>query len=293
MQEAIRFKKQRDLGDVLTDTFKFIRQEWKPLFSLILRIAGPALLIVVLAYVFYLQTTLGSIGVFDPAYSGTLGASVLLAFGTLIIAALVYYALLYGTILNYIRSYVENNGVVDIPAVKAGVKQNFWSLLGLNVLVGLIIGVGFVFCFFPGVYVGVVLASAASVLVFERRDVSDSISYCFQLIKNEWWITFATLLVLAIIYYMIAIIFQVPQYIYFFIKGFTMAQEVSGADPTSMFDWGYMTLSALGMIANYLLQTILIIGTVLVYFHLNEKKNFSGTMETIEQLGQDTTNDHV
>ena len=105
--------------------------------------------------------------------------------------------------------------------------------------------------------------------------------------------TFATFLVLGILYYIIAIIFQVPQYIYFFIKGFAMAEEFSGSDPSSMFDWVYMSLSTVGMIANYLLQSILIIGTVFVYFNLNEKKHFSGTMETIDQLGQDTTNHHA
>ncbi|MDC7993838.1 hypothetical protein [Altibacter sp. HG106] len=293
MQEAIRFKKQRDLGAILTDTFKFIRLEWRSLFSLILRLAGPALLLVVLAYIFYMQSTLGSIGVLDPYNSGTLGVTVLLALGTLVIAAIIYYALLYGTILHYIKSYIENDGIVDIPVVKARVRQSFWSLIGLNLLIGLIVGVGLVFCFIPGIYLGTVLASGFAVLIFERRDVTDTISYCFDLIKNEWWMTFATFLVLGILYYIIAIIFQVPQYIYFFIKGFAMAEEFSGSDPSSMFDWVYMSLSTVGMIANYLLQSILIIGTVFVYFNLNEKKHFSGTMETIDQLGQDTTNHHA
>jgi hypothetical protein len=47
MNEKIQFKKQRDIGEIITDTFKFIREEWKPLGTLILKITGPALFVLV------------------------------------------------------------------------------------------------------------------------------------------------------------------------------------------------------------------------------------------------------
>ncbi len=54
-----------------------------------------------------------------------------------------------------------------------------------------------------------------------------------------------------LLYYFIMIVFQIPQYIYFFIKAFTMGQEIS-ADPTSMFDWVYISLTTIGMVFQYL-----------------------------------------
>ena len=45
--KLIQFKKQRDLGAILGDTFSFLRNEWKQLFTLIFKIAGPALILVV------------------------------------------------------------------------------------------------------------------------------------------------------------------------------------------------------------------------------------------------------
>lgn len=286
MNEKIQFKKQRELGSILTDIFKFIRLNWKMLFGLILKIAGPALLVMLAAYVFYMQSIVGGFGLIQ-----TLGTfdifslNVVLGIMVLLIAAIVYYALLNGVVLHFIKSYIKNNGEVIKEEVTAGVKNDFWNLLGTGILIGISVAIGAMFCFVPGIYLGVVFSTAYAVLVFERKQVWDTLSYCFELIRSEWWMTFATFFVMFLLYYFIMVIFQLPQYIYFFIKTFTMAQEVS-ADPTSMFDWVYITLTTIGMVFQYLLYSIIVICSAFVYFNLNEKKNFTGTMETIESIGK-------
>jgi len=282
MKEQINFLKRRELGEILNDTFKFIRNEFKPLFGLILKTAGLALLVVVIAYVFYARS-LADISDFrggsDFAFIG-MGISGLVMF----VAIIIFYALLYGTILHYIKSYIKNKGVVVKEEVINGLKRNFWSILGLMILVFLMSFVGFVFCLIPGIYLATVLSTTYSIHVFEKRPVSDSISYSFDLIKGEWWITFATLLVIGIIYYIVIIIVQVPQTVYFLAKDFTMAEQLSG-DPAMMTDWGGIILTSMGLIVQYMMQTLLVISTIFLYFNLNEKKNFTGTMETIESIG--------
>lgn len=286
MNEFIQFKQSRDLGKIITDVFKFLRHNWKVLFGLIFRIAGPALLLLVLAYVFYIQTTIGGMDPYSTADNfSTFTLSFLGALVLLLISAGLYYALLYGTVLHTIKSYVENNGTIVKQEVYSGVKSNFWNLIGLSILNGLIVFGGMLVCILPGIYLGVVVITTYMILVFEKKGVSDSISYSFTLIKGEWWTTFATILVIGIIYYIILVIFQVPQYIYFFIKGFTMAETMS-SNPADMFDWVYTVLSSIGIIAQYLLQTIMVITSAFIYFNLNERKNFTGTMETIESLGR-------
>ena len=284
--KLIQFKKQRDLGAILGDTFSFLRNEWKQLFTLIFKIAGPALILVVASYIFYMSTTLGSFAdLTNP--SGPIGNftfNAMLAILLMLCSVIAFYALLYGTILNYIKSYIKNNGIVDVNEVRVGVRSKFWSLIGLSFLVALITGVGIVFCVIPGIYLGTVLITTYAIHVFEDRDVMDTISYSFQLIKGEWWITFATLLVMFILYYIILMIFNIPQYIYMFIKMFTIAEQAS-PDPTSMFDTVYIILNAIAVVAQYLLHTVIVICAVFVYFNLNEKKNFTGTMETIDAIG--------
>ena len=283
----IEFKQKRELGSILTDTFKFLRQEWKHLFGSIIKIAGPALLVVLAAYVFYMYTTLGSFGDFgNPNAFDNFTVNTFLSLLILMFAAIAFYALLYGTIIHYIKSYVKNNGVVDDMEVKTGVKNRFWSLVGLSFLVAIISAIGFVLCVAPGFYLATVLITTYSIHVLEVRSVSDSISYSFDLIKGEWWITFATILVMFLLYYFILMIFNIPQYIYFFIKMLTMSSQAS-PDPSEMFDWIYISLTAFAAVAQYMLHTVIVICSVFIYYNLNERKNFTGTMESIDAIGKE------
>ena len=286
MEETIQFKKQRELGAILTDTFKFIRLNWRTMFPLLLKIAGPALLLLIAAYIYYAQSLFGSLGFFQTFEDfGNFGTTTLISIVLLIISALVYYSLLNGVILHYIKSYTENGGIVSPEVVTEGVKRDFWKLIGTSFMVGIIAGFGMIFCLIPGIYFWVVLSTAYAVVVFEKKDVMDTISYCFNLIKNEWWLTFATLIVVFLLYYFIAMIFQVPQLVYFFIKGLALGSEIS-ADPSSLFDWGYIIITAVGLIFQYLLYTIIVISSAFIYFNLHEKKYFTGTMETIDSIGE-------
>ncbi len=287
LNEPIQFKKQRELGSILSDAFTFIRQNWKPLFGLIFKIAGPALLIMLAAYIYYMMTTLNGL---EDIFSGmgsnfeNFTTNTFISIFIMLFAAVIFYSLLNGTILHYIKSYIKNNGVVKNDEVNSGVKKNFWSLVGLSFMISIMIAFGFILCIVPGIYLGVVLATTFSIVVFENKGAMDAIQYSFDLIKYEWWITFATLLVVLLLYYFIAFIFQIPQYIYIFIKAFTANEEIS-ADPTTMFDGVYVALTSIGMVFQYLLYSLIVICTAFVYFNLNERKNFTGTMETIDEIG--------
>lgn len=283
MKEVINFKQQREIGAIITDIFKFIRVEGKTLFSLILKITGPALLAMIGSYIYYMQTTLGEIE--KIIVSETLGTNTILSVFLLLISAIAFYALIYGTVLGYIKSYIETDDAVSPDDVSLYAKSQFFSLIGLNLLVGIITTAGIVFCVVPGIYLGVCLALAYPIFVFERNDISYAISNSFKLIKNEWWITFATFIVIYLLYYLITFIFQVPQLMYYFSKGFLMSEELS-ADPFAIINWFSITLDVIAMLAQYLLFTIVIIAIAFIYFNLNEKKNFTGTLESINQLGE-------
>lgn len=285
MKEIIQFKKERDLGELLNDTFKFLRQNGKELFGYIFRIAGPALLIMIVGLVIYTQSfssTIGNDGNFNGLENSTF--TFVIAGLIFVVSGLSYYALLFGVINYYIKSYIKNKGLVLKEEITSGVRKDFWSLLGLSILVGLLIVGGTLLCVAPGIYLGISFVATYSILIVEKRSVTDTISYSFQLIKGEWWMTFITLFVVGVLYYIMAIIFQIPQYAYFFFKAFTNAESVT-SDPTAMFDIGYTILNAIGMIGQYLGYTLITVATVFVYYNLNEKKNQTGTLETIETLG--------
>ena len=146
--------------------------------------------------------------------------------------------------------------------------------------------IGFFLLVVTAFYVAVPLSLAAAILVFERKSVFESISISFQLIKGEWWMTFAAMLCIGIIIYLVGLVFQIPIIIYYIFKIFTSLDQMSAADPSSFFGTGYVILSVVSTMIQYIIYAILPIGFSLIYFNLNEIKNFTGTYETIENLGK-------
>ncbi|WP_026915968.1 hypothetical protein [Christiangramia portivictoriae] len=279
----IIFKQQRELGEILSVTFKFIRENYKTGLRLFFKLVGPSFILLVAAISFYTYATLGS----SLFTNGNLEASnVIIALILLMIAYLAYFTSMTGTINHIILSYINNNGKIQEEEVKSGLKQDFGKILLLSILTGIITFAAFMFFVIPGIYVFVPLSLVTAILVFRRNGVTDSISESFQLVKDNWWMTFATLLCIYLVIYVIGLIFQLPALIYIFIRAFTVAAESSAAEPQDMFGTGYVIINAISSAIQYIIYSMTVVGVAFVYFHLNEKKNFTGTYETIQNLGK-------
>lgn len=284
----INFKSQRELGEIITDTFKFLRENYKLLFSLILKIAGPMLIIlsISLGYYYYIG---GGNPFLESGIDENLWQFFIVLF-VLVISFLLFFVLLQGTVLHFIRSYIENKGQVIKTEVYSGVKRDFGSLLGVGIIVPILICIGLLFCVLPGIYLWVPLSFCVPLVVFGRKGAFESIEDSFALIKDNWWMTFLSLFVMALLVYFIGLIFQIPMFIYLFVKMISVVQEGSAANPEAMFDWLYIVLSLIASIAQYLLYSILIIATAFIYYSLDEKRNFTGSYETISNLGSSDKN---
>ncbi|GAA4321727.1 hypothetical protein GCM10023115_49450 [Pontixanthobacter gangjinensis] len=280
-QDPIQFKRQRELGEILSVTFQFIRQNFKAAGKIYLKIVGPVLLLLIAAATYYTWTTLGT-SFFEGGFQGS---EILVSLSLMMLAYLLFVATMNGTIYHIILSYINNNGEIKATEVSAGMKADFGKLLLLTLICWILIFAGTMLFIIPGIYVTIPLSLAAAVLVFRREGIAESISSCFNLVKNNWWMTFASILCIGIIVYLVGLVFQLPAIIYIFIRTFTVASESSSGNVGEVFGPGYVILNAVTSTLQYLIYSITPIGVALVYFNLNEKKNFTGTYETIQNLG--------
>ena len=279
-----RFRKTRDFGDLLSDTFKFLRENGKSFLSINFKVCAPFLIALILTNAYYTYVT---IGLGFESYGNFTGFLIPALIN--LIALLVYITALYLSVFNYIKSYIANDGVVSEDDIKNGLKKDLGSGLAVNLIVGILIFTGLLFILIPGIYLSVVLTLALPILVFEQKGVSDTISSCFQLIKDNWWLTFGVLIVFGIIMYLINVVFQMPMIIYMIvgmISGLdagveSMAASMQSKDPI------LIILTILASIAQYLLYIITPVFISLIYFNLHEEKNFTGTFESIDKLGED------
>lgn len=289
----INFKKERDLGSIITDTFKFIKEEYRTLFRLYIKHVGWLLLLVIAASTYYqyqslkistnVLTETGPAAFLTEMIADT-GVAILL----LSVASIAYSALSLVVITSIIKSYVQNNGEINEDEVNQFVKQFFGRTLGSLVVVGLLVFIGFLLFVLPGIYLIVPLSLIFPILVFQEKTFAEAFSESFKLIKNNWWISFATLLVVSILISLIGGLFQLPIVVMTAMETFVSIQDGTGTSGTETLsgNWLYMLFYILAALAQYILGIVTLISLTLVYFNLNEFHNKTGTLEDIDRIGK-------
>jgi len=293
MNEYIEFKKQRELGDILSDTFAFLRSQFNPFFRTFFKIVGPFLLIMMISLALYMyfagdgftRILQGANANLEPDASSF--ATMFVVGFLYLISMITVYTVSQSTVLHYIKSYANGKGEINFDEIKSNVYKRFGSFLGLGILVGLSVMAGIMACCIPGIFLWVPLTLSFSVLVFDQMGATDSYGHSFKLVKDEWWITFAPLFVLALIVGVASYAFAVPTTIYQYAKMGVLSGEVDAENMGQLFqDPIYLLLQMIGTLAQFLLNLISVVAGAFIYFNLNEKKNFTGTYERIEGLGK-------
>jgi hypothetical protein len=167
-QQKIEFRKEREFTAILGDSIKFLKQNFKPLFSAIILVIGPFILLTGLLHS-YMQTLImansysgmGGFGMFNQTYFMTLGIVYLLT--------LINSVLMNSVVYNYMCLYNEKPAgeKITVSEVASRVWSNLGRMMGsmlaligvLLVIVGLLalIGIGFATM---GVFGGILLALA-------------------------------------------------------------------------------------------------------------------------------------
>ncbi len=290
MKKYIEFKKQRELGDVLTDAFGFVKIEFKPFLKTIFQISGPYLVLFLLSMAFYMYSV-GDIFSFTAAgnFDGGNTTSLFVMFFAIMCFAVfgvLAYTFATSAALHYIESYSNNNGEVDFSAVKQNTHKTFWSFLGLNLLKWIVLFFSILLCVLPVFYFMVPMAVVLSILVFEKKDIGDSFSTSFKLIKEEFWITLATIIIVGLIVMVASYAFSLPAAMYSMVKMGIFSGEIDPTNMQSFIDPIYILLNILNYLVQFLLNLISIVAAALIYFNLNERKNFTGTFERIQSIGK-------
>lgn len=123
--QKIEFRKEREFTGVLGDAIKFLKQNFKPLFSSILLIIGPFVLLSGLAYSF-MQTYMMA-----NAFSGlgsVFNESYFISIGVVYLLLLVNSVLLNSVVFNYMCLYQEKEAGEKITVSEVG--SRVWGNLG-------------------------------------------------------------------------------------------------------------------------------------------------------------------
>jgi hypothetical protein len=271
MQNNLQFKKVRDFGEIINDTFVFIKQNFKPLIKVFFYLCGLFLLGGALSTIMH-QLNLVNTG------STRLSAIFTLQGILAIIFAALNYAALAVTILSFIALYVENGNVAPkVEQVWAYFKYYFFRVLFSNILLGMILIGSFLLLIIPFFYVFPAMSLLLPIMVLENGTFGYSFRKSFKLLTNQWWVTAGTMLVIWIITYALMLAVSIPGVLLSLTSTFVPKSMVPGSLA--------IVVTTVLQHLSHVLMIIPMVGVTFCYFNLAERQENSGLFDRINQLG--------
>lgn len=273
MEQKIEFRKVRDFGEIINDTFLFLKQLGKPLFKSVFTICGFVIVAQALVSLTY------QLKLKDNVSSGVTGLSS--TFGweyfAMIILSIVTYSIFSLTTLSFIHVYREKGNEAPTPAeVWVFVKFYLVRFMWTSVVLGVLVMFGFVLCLFPGFYLMPILALIYPIMVIEGATFGSAFDRSFKLIKEHWWTTFGVQVIMIFIIYAGMFAVLLPSMI---ISGASMFLQ-PGTLSTSL-----TIFNAVFGVLTYVLMILPTIAITFSYYSLSERKDGIGLMDRINNLG--------
>jgi hypothetical protein len=290
MKEKIEFKQIREFGDLIGDTMVFIKQNFKPLLKAFFTFCG---IFILGSMVSSILTQLQMVDLFEEMRGGNVEGiygnspfNIFYNFGVnyvlLIIFVVLNYTAMYVTVLSYISIYIQKGNVAPtLPEIWTYFKFYFWRILGSGVLMTMFLGLCFMCCIVPFIYVFPAASLFYVVMIMENANFSHSFERPYKLLKGEWWITAATFLIIWVITYACSLIVQIPAGIVSLATTFTHLEQPLNRSSA-------IITAVCQHIAN-VFMIIPIIGATFIYFNLVERKESIGLLSRMEGLGQSSS----
>lgn len=274
--QNFNLRKSRDVGDILTDTFQYIRIHYLVLGKGLLFFVMPLYLINAFLVQEYSNQVVGDI--FDPNNLEILQGFFSGRYFLALFFSIVAYSLIPVIVLNHMN-LVSQGFEPNVSDLIEDSLPLILKIIGLNIIIAFIVGFSFLFLFFPAIFFGVKLSLAQSALVLEERDVMESVNRSWDLTKNFWWATFALLIVMYIITVFMTYVFVLPTTI----LSIFLVSGVDAGDST-LFATFITTLELIFNAVGSLFTAIIQIAMALHFFNLVERREGGTLRSKIEGL---------
>jgi hypothetical protein len=268
MRKPVELARSREFGDIISDTFVLLRQNFKPLFKAILVICGLFLVSDMFVSIFIATSRQ------DPSVETLVGI-------VRFLWALIYVIMLLLTTQAYFVLYKEHgNQPPALVQVWGYVRYYFFRVFFTAIILAIALGLATVFCGFPFFYLFVVFSLVFPVMMNENGNIEFSIRKAFKIIKGNWWYTFGVILLTSIVTGVLMFILFAPVLI-IYLSG----QWLTGKDINTIAS----VLFAIDLNIAKLVWIIPSIAIVLTYYTFVEEKEGTSLVERIKMFGQNGT----
>ena len=287
--KTIELRKARDFGQIITDTFTYIRVHFRTLGKALFLFVFPIVIIsgILVSSSFMSVFDFAEMNPDQPVDPITLGNDVSSFLAKFFIGMLLFMAnFILINVITFKHMELVDNGIEDIETgmLLQDFARNFFGVLGLVSVIAIATFIGFLFLILPGIYVAIKLSLAPIIFITEGEDFGDSLAKSWEVTQEYWWFTFGMSFVMGIIMNFASYIFIIPMYILIGVVSFTTV-----ANDGSSIETIISALYGLSIVVPALLYCMPITSQALVYFNIKERKTGSSMMDKIESLGEQNT----
>ncbi|MFD1258473.1 hypothetical protein ACFQ3S_16830 [Mucilaginibacter terrae] len=283
-QQKIELAKTRDLGETISDTFVFVKQNFKPLFKAVFTFCGLLLLATAVTYSLqqvklfeYQKRIFDNQGFqsFDTMFD-RFGIEYFLS----MFFIMLNYSLMTNVVLSFMALYKQKGNIAPTNnELWDHIKYYFIRIFVGTFVLSILSVLATVLCIAPGVYVSPIFGLVFPIIIMENTSFTYAFNRSFNLIKNNWWTTFGTLFVMMLIVYIGYMIFSFPTIIITVINALTHGTKTAATSAPVLI---VITLvQQLGQV----LFILLLVALGLCYYNLNEIKEGTGLNDRINQFG--------
>lgn len=288
--EPLDLWKARSAGEAVNAAFVFFRTMWTPLSRAFFVLVMPVVLLFVAVKTYLLYNPYLFFDTVEQMASlALLGYFLYMIIGALIVAL----------INSAIARYAADEPFDKITLLK-DVRSHYFRMLGASFIQLFIIALGVVplvalgflsppllgflifLSAFPGIYLLVSMLIYPTVVLYEDCGLIQGVTRSFELVKNYWWQCFGTLIITAILAFVLSLSLSVPLLFFQWID--SSVASTSGDYQDNPF---FIALTIAREIGYWLITTIPIAASAVQYFNLMERKEGVGVLRQIEAIGRE------
>jgi len=266
-EKEIQFRKKREIGDIFSDTFAFIRQEYKPISKLIAVYVLPFMVLYGFVQIYLQKNLISKIDFTDPeALLAVIGPVYLNVF-LFSLFGLFVQSLLIATYYTYIDAYVKKGkGNFDLAEITPELFSNGLLAIGASLVIFMVVIFGLILCIIPGIYFANTLSIVFIILFFERKGLGNALMRSALLVKSDWWNTFLINVIGVILIWTVSFIMSIPT----MITGFSAGLFNQSQTPVEYPDWYWVSIGISTVISS-LLWIVPYTFLAFQYFNLEER----------------------
>ncbi len=269
MQENnIRFRKKREVGEVINDSIAFLKQEHKPVSRILLVYVLPFVILYAAAQVYFQRNVMVNFDFTDPeSMMGNIGPFYLNLFFFMLFSLFIQ-SLLAGTYYSYIEAYIKKGkGNFELSDITSHFFSNSLLALGAGFVYTVIVLMGVMLCILPGIFMANSLSLVVFIFIFEKRGINDSLMSSLRLVNSQWWNTLLINLIGLVLVYVAGIILSIPG---MFAGGGGNLMAPAPEAPVEYPQW-YWVLNGISSAVTTLLLIIPYTFQAFQYFNLKER----------------------